>query len=195
VVVVARSLTRLLIAFDIRKRAWCQDRLRAQLLNRISAEISWLDRYMVRTARFNRVPFATRAVTIRRYRSAAAFVNGIAVELSDARTAEAFEALTTALRTSVVEIVQGNWDQFAGGQELPRESVPRHLARRILPPMVLFSTAMLLPHIPAVTVDPAALTTFQVGLVAAGLLSLTPLDDGSRKHILSAFEHSSNKDN
>lgn len=192
-VIVVNAFATLLLEFDSRKRAWCQHRMRAALLSLLESRISWLDQSMVRATRFSRAPYAARTAAVRRYRSSAQFLNGIAVKLGDARTAEEFDGLTTALRDSVVEIANGNWNRLSEQDQPPHSPRWRRLLRRSVPSLVFFVTALAIPYVPAITVDPTALASFQIGLVVAGLLSLTTLDDGSRKHILTAFQHSPGK--
>jgi hypothetical protein len=61
------------------------------------------------------------------------------------------------------------------------------VGRRLVAPAVLGAAALVLPHLPGVTLSGSALTTFQVALLVAARLSLTSLDPASREQILGAF--------
>lgn len=109
-------------------QGWRRDSKQASLLQGLRSEIVWLDQDLPRAVGFARVPFAVQAAAIEKYRQAAQFLQHIAVRISDARSADEFAAIMAEFRHRMVNVANGDWQDFVDPVGIEREPLLRRSA-------------------------------------------------------------------
>lgn len=186
-VALAARLWFLVDALDAASGTWRQPATRKELLAWVSFTSFWLER---------RLPLAMWMAGYRgpayreatqRYGQAATYVRSLAWRIVDTQDLAAFQSLARELAEVAVGVAAGDWTALPPSPQHTGVSRLVAIGRRLVAPVVTGSAALVLPHLPGVTLSGSALTTFQVALFVTAALSLTSLDPAAREQILGAF--------
>lgn len=161
---------------------------RRELLLWISLTAFWLEVRLPRAmwmAGFRGVAYSE---TLKRYRRVGSFVRGQGWRIIDSNDRRSLEIVRDDLARAAMAVARGDWTAVPEIQERNRRSRIFVIARRLVTPILLGGTALLLPHLPGVRLAGSASTSLQAALLLAAVLSLTPLDESSREQVLGLFK-------
>jgi hypothetical protein len=187
---VAARLWFLLDALDAASGSWRQAQTRKDLLAWVTFTSYWLERRMPLAMWMGGYRGPAYREAAQRYQQAAGFVRSMAWRITDASDRAKFDQIARDLADVAVGLAAGDWTVLPRMQQRTGASRLAAVGRRLVAPAVLGAAALVLPHLPGVTLSGSALTTFQVALLVAATLSLTSLDPASREQILGAFTDS-----
>jgi hypothetical protein len=186
---VAARLWFLVDVFEDVGGSWRQPSKRRELLVWIRVTGFWLEtrlRLATWMAGYRGPEFEEAS---QRYRRAAGYVRSKAWHVMDAGDHATLERISKELAATAVSVARGRWEPVPELPQPTRASRMMTMARRLVAPSALATTAFALPHLPGVTLSGSALTSFQVALLVASALTLTPLDHSSRERVLGAFSN------
>jgi len=184
--IVAARLWYVLDAFEEAAYSWRQPATRRNLLSWVS-ERYWLQEAMPRAIWFAGCRRPAHAEATRRLQHAAAFVNSLAWRVADCIDQAEYDRIRRDLADTAVAVASGNWTPILAHPLPPRPSKVRRFIRRLVPAGSLAAAAVVLPHVPGLSLTDAQLTTIQAALFVGAVLSLTSVDQGAREQILDAF--------
>jgi len=110
------------------------------------------------------------------------------VRLAHDHQVREYDVVTGEIAILTMALARGDWswatpeDRTAATQ---RRAV--RVLKRIVPAVVLLTTAIGLPYLPGVTASATGLTGIQIGLGLAAALSLIPIDQAYRENVMSAY--------
>lgn len=133
-----------------------------------------------------------RRSTQRVLRHGAAALRAHADALAVAETMEAYDRIMSAMCNQALATAAGDLSVIMQETEPDTSLNVQSIATRLLSPLVLISTALVLPHLPSVSATGASLTGIQVGLLVGAVLSLLRISGDDRRSIESAWNSASN---
>jgi len=184
--IVAARLWYVLDAFEEAAYTWRQPATRRNLLGWVS-ERYWLEEAMPRAIWFAGCRGPAHDVATQRLQHAAAFVNSLAWRVADCIDQAEYDRIRRDLADTAVAVASGNWTPILAHPLPPRPSKVGRFIRRLVPAGSLAAAAVVLPHVPGLSLTDAQLTTIQAALFVGAVLSLTSVDQGAREQILDAF--------
>jgi len=140
-----------------------------------------------------RLSASGRAELAHRVRRAASWLTTLEFRLLGATDEETYDRICSDLSNSIVALAKGDWSPLDHVEEAPSSSMAVRAARRVTPALLLVGAAISLPFLPGVAVTRPALATIQVGLVVAGVLSLTSAETWHRESVLGAVREASKR--
>jgi hypothetical protein len=184
--VVAARLWNLLDEFEKAHSTWCQAPTRRELLAQISLTTSLLEGRSPREMWFAGYRGSGHSEAVRRYRRAASFTRSLGWRVVDAGKPSDFESIHQDLVKAIVALAGGEWEPLPPVGEPTGTSKVAAIGRRLMSLVILGAAALLIPHLPGLTLTEAGVTTLQVALFGAAVLSLTPRD-AAQERILGGF--------
>lgn len=123
----------------------------------------------------------------RRCESTAEVLSGFQWQVAETRTRQGFADLRNDIAVLLTMAAAGAWTEPTDATTVVRPSRIRRLARRCVAPVALAATAFVLPYVPGVSADDAAIRAIQIGLVTASLLTLASVDGSAQDRVLGAL--------
>lgn len=185
--IVAVQAYYLLNRFDRAQRGWRQADTRKRLLWATARRANFIGHQIPRLQWLAGGSPQVRTDTLQRCRHAAATIAAMQWRLVEARSRSDFDTLRAELAIAVAAAAHGDWSPLTADSESSRTSRLNAILRRLLAPVILAGTALVLPHLPAAPASGTSLASIQIGLMIAAVLTLASVDNTSQDRVLGAL--------
>jgi hypothetical protein len=174
--------------FDELTSGWRQADTRKLLMWRIAGRANFIRHQIPRLQWLVGGSGLVHAETQQRCRQAADLLAHMQWRLAEARSRKDYDEIRQDLVEFVAAAVEGDWSRLAEDSgPVTRPSRLGKLARRLVAPVVLVGTAVGLPYLPGIPAGSSGVTTIQIGLVVAAVLTLASVDSSAQDRVLGAL--------
>jgi hypothetical protein len=184
---VAVQLFYALATFNDLSGTWKQSDGRKRLLWKLAGRAAFIRHQVPRLQWLVGGSTQVREEAQQRCHRAADLLSHMQWRLAEAHSRRDYDDLRNCLAELVAAAAGGDWTKLADDGSPTRRSRLRSLIRRLATPAILVATAFALPFLPGVAADHSGVTTIQIGLAVAAVLTLASVDSSAQDRVLGAL--------